>query len=152
AARTVLYAIGTLVPRAIGFLLLPIYAKHMTPADYGVLATVDVFSTYLGITVNAGFSSALLRHFYDHDQAAWQRTAFTTCFSSAAALGVIALLTVHLALFAAGSFIALPHLHLYLGMATFTVMIEALNAIVWTLYRVEERATRAFTATLARAV
>ncbi len=150
--RATAYGVATLVPRAIGFALLPLYAQNMTPTDYGLLATIDVFSMYLGITINAGFSNALLRFYYDEDSERWRSTAFLTCLCAAAALGVAALVLIESGLFiGAGQALLTPKLHMFLSLATVTVFLEVINSIVWTLYRLEKRAPRALMVALGRA-
>ena len=57
AGQTAIYGIGELLPRAIGLVLLPLYANFLEPADYGLLAVLDMIGVYFGIVVNAGFSS-----------------------------------------------------------------------------------------------
>jgi O-antigen/teichoic acid export membrane protein len=54
AGGTAVYATGTLVVRGLAFLLLPVYTRFLTPADFGVLAfTTAVTSALLTlITVN----------------------------------------------------------------------------------------------------
>lgn len=149
--RSLMYALGTILPRAVGFLLLPLYARHMTPAAYGLIASIDVFSTYLGLTVNAGFSNALLRFFYEEDSTGWRNKVFSTClasaFSTAAAVTALILIGLRVANFA-----NLRDIKLFLLLATATVAIEALNGCIWTLYRVEERAQRAIFMTIARLI
>jgi O-antigen/teichoic acid export membrane protein len=146
-----MYAVATILPRAVGFLLLPLYARHMAPAEYGLIASIDVFSTYLGITVNAGFSNALLRFFYEDDSIEWRNKVFSTClasaFSTAAAVTALTFLGLQVA-----DLVGLTGIKSFLLLASATVAFEALNGCIWTLYRVEERAQRAIFMTIARLV
>lgn len=139
-----IYGAATLIPRAIGFALLPVYAHNMTPADYGLLATIDVFTMYLSITVNAGFSSALLRFYYDREDEKWRLTVFSTCLAAAAGLGLLGLVLVQGGLeIGVSQFSLSPVLRQFLGLAAATVFFEVVNGVVWTLYRLEKRAPRA---------
>jgi len=150
--RAITYGVATLVPRAIGFALLPVYAHNMTPADYGLLATIDVFSTYLSITINAGFSNAFLRFYHDEDTDTWRSTTFLTCLCAAFLLGIAGVGLMEAALLIGASHALLtPTLHGYLSVATLTVFLEVINGIVWTLYRLEQRAPRAMVIALSRA-
>jgi O-antigen/teichoic acid export membrane protein len=55
-----IYTIGIILGRAVSFIMLPIYTRYLTPADYGVLEilelTVDVVSIVAGVGVLNGFS------------------------------------------------------------------------------------------------
>jgi O-antigen/teichoic acid export membrane protein len=152
AMRSLMYAVATILPRAVGFLLLPLYASHMTPAAYGLVASIDVFSTYLGLTVNAGFSNALLRFFYEEDSAGWRKKIFSTCLTSALSTAAAATVLAFLVLQAVDLIASLGDIKIFLLIATATVAIEALNGCVWTLYRVEERAQRAMFMTITRLI
>ena len=43
--NTTIYTIGNILPQAAGFFLLPIYTKYLTPADYGIVSSMQVLST-----------------------------------------------------------------------------------------------------------
>lgn len=150
--RATTYGVASLVPRAISFALLPLYAHNMTPSDYGLLATIDVFSLYLSITVNAGFSNALLRFYYDKDDQHWRKTVFLTCLCAAFTLGLGVLVLAEGGLqIAVWLSLIPPSVRIYLGIATVTVFLEVINAIVWALYRLQKRAPRALAIAAVRA-
>lgn len=60
------YGIGSALQRGIGFLLLPIYANFLTPAEFGivgiVLAMFSAFSTVFGM----GLRGAVTRQYFDY--------------------------------------------------------------------------------------
>src|SRR5690348_1170932 len=37
-----LYAISSVLSRAVGFVMLPVYTRHLTPADYGIIQLLDM--------------------------------------------------------------------------------------------------------------
>lgn len=62
--HTVIYGLGVVLYKAIAFILLPVYLKYLSPADYGVLETVSV-TRELTISLFAmGIPSAFLKYFH----------------------------------------------------------------------------------------
>lgn len=57
------YTALTLLTRAIGFLLLPVYTRAMTPADYGLLQLVEMTMDVAGIALVAGTTAGFQRYF-----------------------------------------------------------------------------------------
>ena len=67
AKHTMVYGLGQILQRAIGFILLPIYLRYLTPYDYGILAILDIISLLFGSLILQGIPSALFRSFsYDY--------------------------------------------------------------------------------------
>jgi O-antigen/teichoic acid export membrane protein len=77
-AHTLVYGLGSSGTRAIGFFLIPLYTRYLTPADYGVLALVSMFDQILFIVMNMGQSSALFRTYFSHDDPTARQTVLTT--------------------------------------------------------------------------
>ncbi len=74
--RVSVYLIVTLISKGVGFLLLPLYTKHLSPADYGVLAIIDMIGLYFGVFVSGGMNTALVR-FYEKDNIKNNSAVFT---------------------------------------------------------------------------
>jgi O-antigen/teichoic acid export membrane protein len=65
---SLIYGAGNYGVKLVGFFLIPVYTRYLTPADYGVLALVATFSRILFVFLNMGQSTALFRFYYDHDE------------------------------------------------------------------------------------
>lgn len=61
----VVYGLGGLLTRTVGLLLLPFYTHYITPAEYGVMALVDLAGYVIGILVTMEVSSAFMKYYYD---------------------------------------------------------------------------------------
>lgn len=70
------YALASAVPRAVGFLLLPIFTRILAPADYGQLSVALSVTAVASIVFALGFEVAVFRGLFQlaGDQAA--RTQF----------------------------------------------------------------------------
>jgi len=64
---SLIYGAGNYGVKLVGFLLIPVYTRYLTPADYGILALVSTFSRIVFIFLNLGQSTALFRFYYDKD-------------------------------------------------------------------------------------
>jgi len=57
--QTVIYGLGVILSRAASFLMLPVYTRYLTPADYGILELlemgVNVVAIFTGVAVSASF-------------------------------------------------------------------------------------------------
>jgi len=58
---TVAYAAASVIQRAIGFLLLPLYARVLTPGEYGQIAVVTTVTAALGTLLGLGLETAVFR-------------------------------------------------------------------------------------------
>jgi O-antigen/teichoic acid export membrane protein len=76
--HAVVYGLGNSGTRLIGFLLIPVYTRYLTPVDYGVLALVSMLDQVLFILMNMGQSTALFRTYFAHDDPANRQTVLTT--------------------------------------------------------------------------
>ena len=92
--HTLVYGMGNLGGRLVGFLLIPLYTRYLTPVDYGVLAMVALADQLLFILLNMGQSTALFRTYYQHDTQEARDTVLTT------SLWLIAMLSLPLGLVA----------------------------------------------------
>ncbi len=60
------YGLGTIFAQSVGFLLLPLYTKYLTPADYGVMAIVEVVKGVVGLVISMGVVESLSRFYYEY--------------------------------------------------------------------------------------
>jgi O-antigen/teichoic acid export membrane protein len=62
------FSIGTILTQAMGFFLIPIYTRFLTPADYGILSIASVVSAIFSILFFLGMRSAISRFYFDYNQ------------------------------------------------------------------------------------
>jgi O-antigen/teichoic acid export membrane protein len=60
------YGIANLGIRALNFLLLPIYTRFLTPADYGVMVLAETLAAFLVSIVSLGFDASIQRLYFRH--------------------------------------------------------------------------------------
>src|SRR5215216_116039 len=63
--HSAIYGLGSIVARVIGVLLLPLYTRYLTPADYGLIETLVALSAVLTALVAQAMKSAFFRFYFD---------------------------------------------------------------------------------------
>lgn len=66
AKNASIYGTVMILQGAIGFFLLPIYTKYLTPNDYGIVSIVTAVTGFLGIFYLFGLHGAVSRYYYDY--------------------------------------------------------------------------------------
>ena len=137
-----IYTIGNIAPKIGAFLLLPIYVRFLTQADYGALALLTSLAGILAIVYHLGLDSALMRLHFDVQGSAQARLYSTATLFS---IGLASVLTVILALtlgpffealFAGVAFVPLG------GLALLVALMGSLQYVPSTLFRASGQAGR----------
>ena len=66
--NSLLYSIGTIFSKAIGFFLIPIYTHNVSDADYGIATTIVMFVSTFGIVIMLSLRAALIRFYNEYDE------------------------------------------------------------------------------------
>ena len=75
---TVNYGIGRILPKVIGFFLIPLYTVFLTPHDYGIVALASSLSNCLVILMRFGVPGAVTRFYFDHKEGTQLRDYIST--------------------------------------------------------------------------
>src|ERR1700744_6617321 len=62
--NTVYYMVGEILPRIIGFFLLPILTPYLTPAEYGINSYTTTVMLFSGAIAALSLNTFLLRNYY----------------------------------------------------------------------------------------
>ena len=65
---TSIYTLGSVLIKASGFLLIPVYTRYLTPDDYGVMSIVAVIVAILTAVLSMGMFQAQTRFYYDFNE------------------------------------------------------------------------------------
>jgi O-antigen/teichoic acid export membrane protein/glycosyltransferase involved in cell wall biosynthesis len=148
--HSLIYGIGGLVSRVIAVLLLPVYTRYLTPADYGKIETLLALTTVMGLMLRAGITSAFFRFYFDVEDDDGRLRVLRTSFwftMGGGTLGLVLLLA-----------LADPVSTLLFGSADAANLVRAAGVALWAtvnyeqmtaLFRVEERSVAFVCASLA---
>jgi O-antigen/teichoic acid export membrane protein len=70
--------LGSTIPQAVRFLLIPVYTVFLNPADYGILEITGSLSAFLVILMRFGVPGAVTRFYFDHSEGPSLRDYVTT--------------------------------------------------------------------------
>ncbi len=76
------YGFGRILNRIVGFLLIPFYTHYLLPSDYGTLEMVEVTVYLVGTFLGAGLTHAVLRFYFESEEASYRRTVVSTALIS----------------------------------------------------------------------
>jgi O-antigen/teichoic acid export membrane protein len=141
--HTLIYGLGNYGIKVVGFLLIPMYTRFLTPTDYGVMALVSMYTQAMFVFMNLGQSVSLFRFYYDHDSAEGRARVV------AAALWIVLLFAVPLAVvpFLFPTFLARlllddPALWYLMWIATGTVLAKVLLRMPFSIMRANGESKR----------
>jgi O-antigen/teichoic acid export membrane protein len=80
AGASMIYGLGDLLTRSASFLLIPIYTRVLTPADYGILSSVSIMNAALSMFLGLSLNGALARLHYEIEDPEQRRTLYGTLF------------------------------------------------------------------------
>jgi O-antigen/teichoic acid export membrane protein len=78
--HSVIYGLGGLVQRILAVLLLPVYTRYLSPADYGIVETLVALTTVLVITLRLGISTGFIRFYFESSELAYRLRVIRTSF------------------------------------------------------------------------
>ena len=64
AGHAATYAIGNIARRLVGFIMLPIYTRYLTPADYGVVGLLTIALSFLEPLLGARLAEAVPKFYF----------------------------------------------------------------------------------------
>lgn len=151
--HALLYAIGTILGKAIAFLMLPIYTRYLSPADYGIAALIEMTLDVIGIVAGAQIAQGVFRFYHKADADVDKRAVVATALTA---------LTLTYGVLAAGIFLAADPLSRLvfqseqhaglLRLAAGSFALQGIILVTLAFGRVKERSGLVVGATLARLV
>lgn len=94
--ETAIYGLSTMVASLVGFLLIPIYTRTFSPAEYGVLAQINTATTLATIFAVFGMDNSSAVWFWEHPEPDERARTFSTWFAfsmfAGTSLGLLAVL------------------------------------------------------------
>jgi O-antigen/teichoic acid export membrane protein len=86
---TMLYGVGTVLARAVSFIMLPVYTRYLTPADYGLLQILDLALDVASILISAGATAGIMRFYFKAETEQERRNVLFTGWITQVALNLV---------------------------------------------------------------
>lgn len=80
----IVYSLSSLASRLVGFLMLPIYTRLLSPEEYGIRAMVTVGMDIVGMVCWLGITTAMVRHYTGDQKGANRTDAVSTAYVTGA--------------------------------------------------------------------
>jgi len=77
-----IYGAGTLLSKVVGFLMIPVYTRYLTPSDYGVLELLDLTASIVSMFLSMRIGAAVIRFYYDCKQQQEKQEVISTALIS----------------------------------------------------------------------
>jgi len=135
-----IYVTGDVLIKATNLLLLPVLTRFLTPADFGVLASVTAFSTVLSLLLQLGLGNSLMRFYPDAESDDVRRRLVGTIVLATAvwALAVVLLLNIAGNTLLNGLYTSV-RFEPYLRIGTWIAFITTLNSLPLTVLQMQQR-------------
>nr|NIQ13093.1 oligosaccharide flippase family protein [Candidatus Dadabacteria bacterium] len=75
-----IYSLGVILSRGISFLMLPIYTRFLSPADYGVLELLEMTVEVISIITGMGILQGMAKFYYQYDEEKDRKELVSTIF------------------------------------------------------------------------
>lgn len=138
ASQTAIYGVSSIIGRFLNYLLVPLYTRFFSTAEYGVISEFYAYSGFLIVLLTFGMETAVFRFAKDESSTTSQSTILRFLLSSSSLFIVcIAVLSPFLA----------TQLHYqgyeyYFVLFAFILGADALGAVPFASLRLDERPTR----------
>lgn len=90
--HSMVYWVGTMVSKMIGFFMIPLYTRFLLPEDYGTLELVALTADVIAILVGAQISTAVFKFYHDENNEVSKKSIISTSIIGLAVLSGVFLL------------------------------------------------------------
>jgi O-antigen/teichoic acid export membrane protein len=127
--HSTIYAIGNVSRQLIGFVMLPVYTRYLTPADYGVIGLLTFSVSLIEGAFGARLGQAMPKFYFEQEQQRDRNAVISTALLVTAAMSALLTLILFLTRGAsAGLLFGTDHYSSVLGLFCFTILINALES------------------------
>lgn len=140
ARNFAIYGLGDVATNIVSFLLLPLYTRFLSPAEYGAISLLLTVEVVAKILFRWGVDASFMRFYYDcESEPDRQRLASTIFWFLAVVNGVILGLTLAAAPFVAGHLFGVPGYTLALALQLINTFVVGFYFLPFHVLRIEGR-------------
>ena len=90
-----IYLIGNILQRCVSFVMLPIYTRFLTPADYGTIELLSMILDFVGIILGLRIAESIFRFYAEYDDQKDKNEVITTAIYLVFFLNIIGILLIY---------------------------------------------------------
>ncbi|MDD5426625.1 MAG: oligosaccharide flippase family protein [candidate division Zixibacteria bacterium] len=153
AKHSVIYGLGDLLSKSIGFILIPVYTHYLSTEEYGTLELLDLTSYIIGLLLAMGIAQSVVRYYYEYEDQKRKNQVISVAMLTiwAVCLFVLFVLFYFSDRISTLVFNAPDYSHLF-NIIFITMVINLSNEIPTTLLRIQQRSVFFVVISLARLV
>ncbi|MBO5100708.1 MAG: oligosaccharide flippase family protein [Spirochaetaceae bacterium] len=152
-SNTILYTVGEVVPRIISFLMMPIFTRFLSPADYGILSYTNSVISFIYVFCTLSLNSYVLRFYFECKDENEQQKMIGNIFCFIALVNIFVLVLLNLF---GPKIIDITNISVpwkpYFRLAVFNNFLESFSIIPMVYYRVKQNAKTFVCISLTRCV
>ena len=80
--QTSIYGLFNILGKSVGFLMLPLYTRYLSPAHYGTLELVEMTAVIFEVFANAGIGFAVFKFYHQHVDKAQQNRVVASAITA----------------------------------------------------------------------
>lgn len=148
-----IYGLGTMISQAVSFIMLPIYTRHLTPKDYGILEMIDTTNMLIGIAVTIGIGRGMSRFYYEEENSDYRNQVISTTYGISFAITIMLFPILYFLspYFSQLIFSTLEYKQ-YFSISFFSLFMGAITDIGLIYYRLEKQPVHFITVSITRLI
>ena len=91
AKHSLVYGLGNVFNRVVGFVMIPVYTRYLIPSEYGILELLSLTTEIIGMILSMRISRAMNRFYFEYDSIQDKNEVIGTAMLSFGAIGFIGL-------------------------------------------------------------
>lgn len=68
--HSIAYGLSNVLDKLVSFIMLPVYTRLLTPADYGIMELISMTTGIISLVVGMGLEAAVIRFYFDYKEEA----------------------------------------------------------------------------------
>lgn len=148
-----IYLLGSLSARAVSFIMLPIYTRNLTPADYGVIELLSMIIDLVGLLVSVRVGQSVYRYYFKYDRPEDRNQVVFSAYISSLATSLLGMVCVlvfakHLSVLVFGDEAMTGMIRLF----SFSMVLQGLIETPMVMIRAQQRPWMYLTASIAKLI
>ena len=94
ASHGSIYLLGNIIRRAVSLVMLPIYTRFLTPADYGIIELLSMVIDFAGIILGLRIGQAIFRFYHEYDNINDRNEVISTSLYLISILNILGILLI----------------------------------------------------------
>lgn len=134
--KSMIYALGPIAHHVVGFIMIPVYTRFISPGNYGALELIGIFAIIVSMIVSMGVADSMPRYYYAEKDPQKRNEVVSTIIIGFGILAIpIIIISISLSGILSSIVMEEPKYRFLVQIALATVLFNMLNEIAFTYLR-----------------